>query len=640
MSGTDSSALETRLAVAEETLRALQAGEVDAIVTGSGAARRVFTLRTADEPYRQLVESMSEGAALLDGSGLITYANHRLAELLELPLERLLGKSLLDFVDIAERARVARRVRLVNASGRLEHLLHTAAGREISVLLGLSALAEGISGVCATVTDLSDQKARQAQTQRLNDELTLRLGQLQRVNFELQQAQRMLSHSALHDGLTGLPNRVVLFDRLEQELADSARARTAVGVLFLDLDDFKRVNDSQGHAAGDQLLKDVAARLTRLVRPGDTVARLAGDEFVVLAKDISGPDALALAARVQATMDDVEAGPSPRSRIGASIGLALSRPGLTAEQLLQQADAAMYQAKRKGGGRWEVFGPELRRRLQHRVTAERRLRDALLDGGVAVRYQPIVALDTGARIGAEALVRLRLADGRLIPPAAFIDVAEETGAVIQLGGTVLREACGQPQQWAQQSGGVWNVSVNVSPRQLAEPAFVDHVHEALEAAHLAPGQLHLEVTEEALMEIRPSLIATLLTLREIGVKIGVDDFGTGFASMSYVRHLPLDFIKVDRAFVAGMLDDAHDLAMVEATLALARRLNLRTVAEGIEHQSQWTTLLQLGCDEGQGYLFGRPEPSERVPAGLHRLPAAGSLGNQREVPEPRLPSPT
>ena len=350
--------LEYRLAVAEETVRALLAGSVDAIVMNvERGEQRVYTLETEDRPYRRLVERMSEGAALVDANGLIVYANERLASLLGVPLERLLGGPFSDWLDEPERAPFIAQL----AAGTSEHAEHTARrlnGTGVPVLVGLNTT-EGSSGSlrCLTVTDLSQQKAQQQQVRRLNAKLTEQVTELHRINSDLEDAERLLTYRTLHDPLTGLPNRALFVNRLEQSLAAAARTGHPVAVAFIDLDDFKRVNDTLGHAAGDLLLQEVAGRLSAVVRPNDTVARFAGDEFLVLTVGTSGGLPVALADRLLGALHE----PPLRAGAGtvtASMGLAVSHEGVAPEQLLREADAAMYHAKRAGRARWELFGSD------------------------------------------------------------------------------------------------------------------------------------------------------------------------------------------------------------------------------------------------------------------------------------------
>jgi diguanylate cyclase (GGDEF)-like protein/PAS domain S-box-containing protein len=607
--------LEDRLAVAEETLRALRAGEVDAIVMDSGQGeQRVYALETQDRPYRLLVERMSEGAAIVDADGLISYANQQLATLLGVPLERLVGRPFSAWLEEPDRSRLIGQLTAAASGGDDEYTLRRLDGDSVAVRVGVSVADEPDGLVrCITVTDLSDQKARQREVSRLNAELTGRLAELREINTHLKVAQHLLTHRNLHDPLTGLPNRTLFLDRLDQSLADAVRTGYPRAVYFIDLDGFKRINDTLGYNAGDQILREVANRLSSVVRPGDTVARSAADEFlVVTAGTTGGPPvavALAMADRIMGSLlhPPLQARGEP---VTASMGLTLSREGARPEQLIYEADAAMQRAKRAGRARWEVFGPELRNELRRQNTSEKRLRQALGSDGVRVLYQPIVDLNDGRAVGAEALVRLRRRNGSLLSPSMFIARAEESGLVVPLGRQVLEHACSQPLFWQARTGHPWFVSVNVSPRELVESDIVAEVTATLAAASLPGDQLHLEINELALLDIGPSVLDTLEQLHEMGVRIGVDDFGTGYASMSYVRRLPLDFIKIDQSFVSGVHDDLYDLAMVEATLALSHRLGLQSIAEGIETEAQRERLRDLGCEQGQGFLFAKPTTSE------------------------------
>jgi len=611
----------------------MPAESVDAIVmNGERGEQRTYTLETEDRPYRRLVERMSEGAALVASDGLIVYANDRLASLLGVPPERLLGGPFSDWLDEPERASFVAQL-VAGRSGHGEHTARRLDGTAVPVLVGLNAT-EGSSGSLRSVivTDLSQRKAQaeqQQQVHRLNAQLTDQLAELQRINSDFEEAERLLTHQTLHDPLTGLPNRTLFVDRLEQSLAAEPRTAHPVAVFFIDLDAFKQVNDTLGHAAGDRLLQEVADRLSAVVRPSDTVARSAGDEFLVLTVGPISDAPFALPDRLLGALHQ------PPLRVGdvtvtPSIGLAISYEGVAPEQLLREADAAMYHAKRAGGARWERFGPRLRDEMRHRRTAELQLRKALAGGGVRVLYQRVVDLADGRPVGAEALVRLRRSHGglrrshgSLLSPTKFIPTAEESGLVLPLGQQVLERACEQPLRWEHTSGHPWYVSVNVSPRQLAEADLVAEVSAALAAAALPADQLRLEITESALLNVSPRVLTILNELRALGIRIGVDDFGTGYASMAYVRHLPLDFIKIDQSFVFGMDHDVHDLAMVEATLTLSHRLGLESVAEGIETEAQWHQLRDLGCDAGQGFLFARPTSSRLVCA---EQPAVGTSG--------------
>ena len=443
---------------------------------------------------------------------------------------------------------------------------------------------------------------------------------------------RRALYRALHDPLTGLANRGLLMDQLGQALARARRRPGSVAVLFLDLDRFKVVNDSLGHAVGDDLLVEVARRLERVMRSADTVARLGGDEFVVVAEDVAGVDeALGLARRLrQAIAAPVPVGAGQHIVITASVGMALSASGAhpdgdaddgeapvpmaaTPSSLLWDADVAMYRAKDSGRDRTQLFEDGLRAGSLGRFRSEAMLRHALDHDGLRLHYQPLVDLTTGALAGAEALVRLEDPDRGLIPPAEFIPVAEETGLVVPLGAWVVAEAAAQAATWRALQpvdAPPMTVSVNLSGRQLSTPGFAVEVGAAIARSGADASHLCFEITENTLLDADGGRVATLLRLKDLGVRLAIDDFGTGHSSLTWLRRLPADFLKVDRTFVAGLGTDPGDTAIVRAVLDLGAALGLTTVAEGVETLEQLVALRDLGCDWAQGYHLARPGPAE------------------------------
>jgi diguanylate cyclase (GGDEF)-like protein len=431
---------------------------------------------------------------------------------------------------------------------------------------------------------------------------------------------RRALYRALHDPLTGLANRGLLMEQLGQALSRATRRPGAVAVLFLDLDRFKVVNDSLGHAVGDDLLVEVARRLERIMRSADTVARLGGDEFVVLAEDVAGvEEAFALARRLR----DAVATPVPFAGgqqivVTASVGIALSDPSAVAatpSSLLWDADVAMYRAKDTGRDRVQLFEDGLRAGSLDRFRSEAMLRQALDHDGLRLHYQPLVDLGTGALAGAEALVRLQHPERGLIPPAEFIPVAEETGLVVPLGAWVVAEAAAQAATWRSLQpldAPPMTVSINLSGRQLTTPGFAVKVGAAIARSGADASHLCFEVTENTLLDATGEGVTTLEQLKELGVRLAIDDFGTGHSSLTWLRRLPADFLKIDRAFVAGLGTHPGDTAIVRAVLDLARALGLMTVAEGVETAEQLAVLRELGCDWAQGYHLSRPGPSEAV----------------------------
>ncbi|MFL5844948.1 MAG: putative bifunctional diguanylate cyclase/phosphodiesterase [Solirubrobacteraceae bacterium] len=417
-------------------------------------------------------------------------------------------------------------------------------------------------------------------------------------------AEERLRHQALHDELTGLPNRTLLFDRLEHALG--RRDRGALALLFVDLDDFKIVNDTLGHQVGDELLRDIAPRIAAAVRPSDTVARFGGDEFVILCEELAGnSDAIRVAARVrQAFEEPFVVGGMPR-QITASIGVAVDIDGVSdPSALIRDADAAVYRAKDQGRGWIETHDEAAHELLVRRVEVEQEMRESLDAHHFAPFYQPVVDLArNGVAVSWEALARWPHPQRGMISPAGFIDIAEETGLIIPLGEQILRRACETAAGWPD-----GNVAVNVSPRQLAAGDLGTTIVRVLAETGLPPARLTIELTETALFDTTPMAVRSLLELGNMGVHLVLDDFGTGYSSLSHLRRFRVDAVKIDRSFIAGIEQPGHDQTIVRAVLSMAHEMEIEVVAEGVETIEQAELLHELGCPLAQGYLFGHPEP--------------------------------
>ncbi|MDP8969892.1 MAG: EAL domain-containing protein [Actinomycetota bacterium] len=442
------------------------------------------------------------------------------------------------------------------------------------------------------------------------------------------------THQALHDSLTGLPNRALFMQRLDRALSLAMDGSTRVAVLFVDLDDFKTINDSLGHARGDRLLIAAARRIREFLDPAQTAARLGGDEFAVLLEDVErASDASdtaqglldALSASLQVDGDPVF--------VNASVGVALSDGGEQAGELLRNADVAMYRAKTLGKGRVAVFEGHMHAAILNRVELEADLRRALNQGQIRVDYQPIVRLDDARVSGVEALARWSHPGRGPVPPSDFIPLAEEIGLIVPLGRWVLREACRQVRAWqrAYPADPPLVVSVNVSGRQLQHPDFVAQVNEALEASGLDAGSLSLEITETILMRDTEATVDKLRALKKLGVRLAIDDFGTGYSSLSYLRRFPIDVLKIDKSFVDGLTAAAGEATLVDAIVKLGHTLRLQTVAEGVERAEQLERLRSLGCPLAQGYLFARPLRADALDdllaARVHQPTPAATAGS-------------
>jgi diguanylate cyclase (GGDEF)-like protein len=452
-------------------------------------------------------------------------------------------------------------------------------------------------------------------------------------NAQLEKANAQLEHAATHDALTGLPNRVLLADRLAQATAQSERYSRGFAVMVVDLDRFKSINDSLGHIAGDDLLKEMAKRLSQQLRKADTLARLGGDEFVLVLNEISGPrDAETVASKVLAAMAQPVTLSGLEVQISASIGISVfPEDGVDAETLLQHADAAMYHAKKNGRNAFQFFAPVMNAFARERLEIESGLRRALVQGGeFELHYQPKVEVSSGRIDSAEALIRWRHPKRGLTAPSGFIPIAEETGLIVPIGEWVLFEACRQARAW--QSGGMQplRIAVNLSAQQFKQKSLVTTVREALAAAGLDPGYLELELTESAVMHDAESSIQVLRQLSDLGVRISVDDFGTGYSSLSYLRRLPLDKLKIDRSFIREVAASRDDAEIVRAIVSLAHSLHLKVIAEGVETAEQLTFLRGLGCDQYQGFHCSPPVPADEFEHFMRTTPLDAQVGNARD----------
>jgi diguanylate cyclase (GGDEF)-like protein len=443
--------------------------------------------------------------------------------------------------------------------------------------------------------------------------------------IERRAAEQQTQHEALHDPLTGLPNRNLFLDRLEHATSAAARRETSIAVLFLDLDQFKVVNDSLGHAAGDELLAAVAPRIEQALRPGDTVARFGGDEFAVLAEDVGNErGATRIAERIA---EDLATPFILRGRehfVSASVGIALGEGNEAPEALIRDADSALYRAKEHGRGRYEIFDEVMRSRVIEHMQIENDLRRAIQRHELELHYQPVIKLTDGSVVALEALLRWNHPERGMIGPLAFIPVAEESRLIVPIGRWVIEQACRQAAAWQalNPDAAPVSVAVNLSARQIADPDLISHIEGSIRANRIEPSSLWLELTETTLLDETSFVERTLQSLKGLGVRLVLDDFGVGFSSLGYLKRLPLSMIKLDRSFVENLTEGSHDAAIVRAVSEMADTIGIGVVAEGVETDEQVRIASGLGCGFAQGFHFSEPVPVAHVERLLERpMPA-------------------
>ena len=552
-------------------------------------ARSTERLRVSEERFRAVVQNLSDVIILVDRDATIQYATPSVHSVLGYPPLTRLNTPILSLVHLEDRHRFQ------------EALATTPPGLAGSVTLeaGFSHQDGRYRGCQAVITNLLDDPAVHAQVVNIRD-IT-----------ERQRLEQELTRLAFHDALTGLPNREVFRDRLAVALAQRRRQGSHLAVLYVDLDDFKSVNDSLGHEIGDRLLVEVAARLRECLRPGDTVARLGGDEFAIIIPDLAECDVHLLAHRVADSVRQRFVLQGRELFIAASVGVATASDNESADMLISNADLAMYRAKRSGLGRHHVYRPEMRGAMIDRIAIEAELHHALDRNELLLHYQPTIDLASNQVVGAEALIRWRHPTRGLLSPWRFVPAAEQSALIVDLGRWALREACRQMTSW-QRRGPValHSIAVNISGRHLRDPAIVDDVRDAVAQSGLAPTSLVIEITEGVLVEQLEQNRQTLDALKRLGVRIALDDFGTGYSALNYLHRFPIDILKIDQSFLRNV-NRSQPQALARAIIRLGQALALDTIAEGVESDEQLEALRRAGCGQAQGFYLCPPlAPSE------------------------------
>ena len=578
-------------------LRLVATARENARLQGETAARET------ERRFRSLVQHSSDVITVVDVDSTVRFVSPAIARVFGYQPEALVGTRLTAIIHPDDRSRAA--ASLADAANRPSVPMSPAGWRVrhrdgtwlFAETLATNLLPDpSVRGIVLNTRDVSERQA----------------------------LERQLTHQAFHDPLTGLANRALFRDRVQHALAVADRQQRRLAVLFLDLDDFKKVNDSLGHGEGDQLLVAAAGRLQACARTADTVARLGGDEFAILVEDVTdGTACHVVATRVVDAMGRPFSLSGTEVFVSASVGIASAGGGENADELLRNADLAMYLAKSRGKGCYEMYEARMHARVLARLELEADLRRAIEHEEMRLRFQPIVELATGALAGVEALVRWQHPSRGLLGPIEFVSLAEETGIVVPLGTWVLREACRQARRWADEHPGrALTVTINISSRQLQHADFIETVQRALGDTGVDPATIVLELTESMLMQHTPSTLERLRALKALGVRLAIDDFGTGYSSLSYLQRFPLDILKIAKPFVDSLSREpgegreqpgpsASDSALARAVITLCDTLGLRTIAEGVEREAQRVELLAMGCDLGQGYRFAPPlEPGE------------------------------
>ena len=561
-------------------------------------------LKESEELHRFIVNSSPDLVYMLDRNGCFTFVNDRIEGMLGYKRTELIGKHYSDLID-EDDLETARNLFNERRTGN-----RTACNVEIRLKSKLPEKRVGFVRSLSVWTELTAMGIYTDNNERTRDNFVGSYGTARDIR-ERKQAEEVINFQAYHDLLTHLPNRALLKDRLNLAIAHARRNKRKLAVMFLDLDRFKLVNDTLGHSMGDRLLKAVANRLQSCLRRGDTLSRFGGDEFTLLLPEVRTRDGVVvIAEKILERLNEPFVINGHELFVGASIGIAMHpEAGDTEEGLIQNADIAMYHVKSRGKNGYQFFSEKMNHQFSTRLNMERELRNGLIRGEFEVYYQPQVSLTDGRIVGVEALVRWRHGVRGLVEPGEFLPFAEEIGLIMQIDEYVQKQAFHDVAAWRRVGYGDIRLSVNLSPMQLEQEAFVEGFVTELKAAGLSPDFVKLEITESTLMQDFEVIIPKLKEIRRLGAHIAIDDFGTGYSSLSYLHQFPINTLKIDRSFVGDIRADRGDASIVDAIVAMARGLRLDLVAEGVENRTQLKYLQEHGCEEVQGYIFSPAVPA-------------------------------
>jgi diguanylate cyclase (GGDEF)-like protein/PAS domain S-box-containing protein len=555
-------------------------------------ARSERALRSSEARFRSVFQNLSDIISILNDQFKITYISPSVERSSKIEIIDMLGRKLTDYAHPQDVLRVSEFLAELKNKKDVTSLIEwrkiDSDGEFYYVeSVGINLLDDPhVSGIVVTTRNINERKTLEAQ----------------------------LTHQAFHDPLTNLANRVLFRDRVEHALMRYKRQKTPLAVLFLDLDNFKTINDSLGHAAGDEVLKSVSERLLSCVRFGDTVARLGGDEFAILLEDTEqANNAVAIAERVLETAEEPFKVGGSDILVGISVGIAFSSSKReTADELLRNADVAMYIAKENGKGCYTIFENKMYEAILSQIELESDMRKAIENGEFCLNNQPIVRLDTKKVAGFEALARWNHPIHGLILPENFIPLAEQTGLILPLGKWIVEESCRQLKKLSDKYNRNFSMTINISGKQLLDPNFEHDISGALQASQIAPFSVILEITESIMMKNTEEMLQRLVSLKSLGVRLAIDDFGTGYSSLSYLQQFPIDILKIDKAFTKGINNGTEKSAVARTIISLSDTLQLSTIAEGIENREQVPALENLGCKFGQGFYFAHPLSEDQL----------------------------